>query len=244
VEKSLPGCLLFASFLFAGMTLPAQEIPRASLPSGMYRANDKGIIMVEVAYGLDGKVENARIVRSNVPFSLESSVIDTIRKQWQVPLFAGAAMTFPIYFDTPPAAAGAWNEDTPPPRDLLPPGDAGRTLKVQVYFGDDGWVVNERIVEPSGIQLLDTETEIWIKVHWHHAAFANGNRIFPIEFLPQNAPSTSPASVPLLASHPAGSSGRAGLAKQKPSKPAKKHSPLAEAIDTEADEAQPAVKAQ
>jgi hypothetical protein len=246
VEKSLPGRLLLVAyalvFVVLGPVLPAQEIPRAVAPSDAYHASSKGIIIVEVAYGLDGKVQAARVVRSNAPFALESSVIDTIKKQWQVPLFAGSAMTFPIFFDSPPAATNAWNEDTPPPHYLLPAGDAGRTLKLKVSFGNDGWVANEHVIQSSGIELLDTNTEIWIKVHWHHAAFANQDKVVPIEFLPRGA--TSPSMAPSFAANATTASvtgAPSSSAKQKAGK--KKHSALAEPIDTDAAQVQPAVPA-
>jgi hypothetical protein len=152
------------------------------LPVEPYKANDKGILVAEVQFDAQGKVAACRVVRSNVPYPLEASTVDYIRRKWVNEAFAGAVAYFPLTFDQLPWYAKAWDNGLVPPPNLLSPGDPDRNLKLRVTFGPAGWVQRITIQEASGIQLVDQQTAIWVKVHWHSDAYAGQTVDVPFEF--------------------------------------------------------------
>jgi len=157
-----------------------------------------GFILAEVTFGKDGKVWACHVVRSNAPFSLEASTITYVREHWKNDYFAGTTQVLPITFSEPPASCPHWNPDMPPPVNQLSVGDPKCDVKVRVKFGPDGWVQDTQITEPSGVDAIDRQAAIWVKVHWHHAAFANRTVDVPFEFKPPVAPVVHPKKQPVV----------------------------------------------
>ena len=67
-------------------------------------------------------------------------------------------------------------------------------MKLRLTFGADGWIKKLDIVESSGADLVDQQTQAWVQVHWHHAAYANQVLDAPFRFEPP-APKPVPAPV-------------------------------------------------
>ena len=147
-----------------------------------------GFILVEVKFAEDGKVWSGRVVRSNAPFSLEASTIDFVKNHWRNEFFAGTTQILPITFSQLPSSSTHWNDDMPPPVDPLAVGDLKRKAKLRVNFGSDGWVQHVEVADPSGVDTIDRQTAIWVKVHWHHTAFAGQTIDVPFEFNPPAPP--------------------------------------------------------
>ncbi|MEI9999232.1 MAG: hypothetical protein WDO13_08680 [Verrucomicrobiota bacterium] len=170
------------------VTAPSPQDQGPVLPVDIYKKNDKGVVVVAVQFDGEGRVANCRVIRSNAPFPLEMQTIDHIKRKWLNEFFAGTTQIFPIEYDEIPWYAKRWDDHLVPPPNLLPPGDPGRTMKVRVTFGKDGWVTGAQVVEPSGIQVVDEETAIWVKVHWHNEAYAGQVLDAPFEFKAPPAP--------------------------------------------------------
>ena len=128
------------------------------------------------------------VVRSNAPYSLEISTTNYIEGHWNMPLFAGQTRFVPIAFDQLPSGSKHWNEDMVPPLDPLTVGDPERRLKLHLTFGADGWVSGIKVVDSSGLPSLDEQTGVWVKVHWHHDAYANQSVDAPFKFEPPPTP--------------------------------------------------------
>ncbi len=151
-------------------------------------AKSIGFILVEVTFAQDGKVSSGRVVRSNAPFSLEASTIDFVRNHWKNEYFAGTTQVFPITFSQLPSGDSHWNGDMPPPVDPLTVGDPQRDVKLRLSFGADGWVQHVEVADPSGVDSIDQQTAVWVRVHWHHPAFAGQTLDVPFEFKPPAPP--------------------------------------------------------
>jgi len=190
------------ALVVVAVPLAAQVMEQSPLPVAPYEKNEKGLIVVQVKFAADGKVASCGIVRSNAPFPLEASTVDEIKREWTADWLAGQTVNFPVTFDTLPWYVTHWDEGLVPPLDRLPAGDPGRTLKLQVTFGPDGWVQKEHVVQSSGIQLIDRDTEIWVKVHWHNTAFAGQTLNTPFVFKPQGGPKPSVAKAPATKAAP------------------------------------------
>jgi hypothetical protein len=170
--------------LWSAARAGAQEVAPTELPVAPYKANDKGLVVAQVQFAVDGKVAACRIVRSNVPYPLEAATVDYIKRKWIDDAFAGETVNFPLTFDSLPWYAKSWNEGLVPPPNLLPAGDPGRKLKLRVTFGPDGWVQHVQVMNSTGIDLMDREASVWVKVHWHNEAFAGQTVDAPFEFKP------------------------------------------------------------
>ena len=166
----------------------AQQAEPASLPVDAYTKNDKGLIVAQVQFAADGKVAACRIVRSNAPYPLEAATVDYIRRKWVNETFAGDTVNFPITFDELPWDAKSWNDGLVPPPNWLSPGDPGRKVRLDVTFGKDGWVQEVHVAQPSGIELVDQQTGLWVKVHWHSDKYAGTKVDVPFEFKSPPAP--------------------------------------------------------
>jgi cell division septation protein DedD len=204
--------------------LRAQEMSAPEFPVEAYKKNDKGIVVAHVKFAADGKVESCVIVRSNVPFPLEAATVDYIQRKWIVDWLAGETVTIPVTYDELPWYATHWNEDLVPPPNLLPLGDPGRKLKLRITFGKDSWVDHVQVIEGTGIELVDRQTAIWVKVHWHNDAFAGQTLDTPFVF-------KTPPGSKVAATAPA------------PAPPKRKPAPPATTFPTE-PESPPAVRAQ
>jgi len=181
-----------------GVVAQAQEDALPALPVDAYKKNDKGILVAEVKFAADGTVSSCRILRSNVPFTLEASVVDYIRRKWVNEWLAGDTVHMPITFEELPWYAKHWDDPLVAPPNFLPTGDAGRNVKLRITFGPKGWVQRVKIESPSGVDLLDRETAIWVKVHWHNEAYAGQTVDAPFEFKPVSVPvQPKPVSKPV-----------------------------------------------
>jgi len=154
-----------------------------------------GAILAEVKFAQDGSVRQCRVVRSNAPYALEASTTDFIESHWKIPLFAGETRFMPIAFDQLPSYSKQWNEDMAPPQDPLAAGEPERNLKLRLTFGTDGWIEKVEYVDSSGLSSLDEQTALWVKVHWHHDAYANQVIDAPFQFEPPALPPTPPPPV-------------------------------------------------
>ncbi len=189
------GCLYVILILasFGTRLALAQDAP---LPVEPYKKNDKGVIYIQVHFDKEGKVDESRIVRSNVPYPLEASTADYVKRKWVIEDLAGGTFTFPIVFDQLPWYAKQWNQGLITPPNLLPPGDPGRTLKLQITFDADGWISRVAIGQSTGLEDVDRNTAIWVKVHWHSDKYAGQTVDTPFEF------KTPTDSKPTLAKKP------------------------------------------
>jgi hypothetical protein len=176
--------------------LPAadEDAPRHKSFTELSKNNTIGVMLVVVKFAADGHAEHCRVVRSNAPFALEASTVDYIENHWKNPFFAGDTVDFPITFEQLPSYVAPWNP--------LTVGDPSRNLKLHLTFGPDGWVKAIQIVQPSGIDSLDQQTGMWVKVHWHHDAYANQEIDAPFQFNPPPAPPPPPPAPPVKP-HPA-----------------------------------------
>jgi hypothetical protein len=175
----------------------AQSDAADPIPADIFKAGDKGVVILAVQFAADGSVKDCRVVRSNVPYPLEAAVIDYARRKWMNDFLAGETIYFPITFDEVPWYATGWNQGLVPPPDLLSMGDPPRKLKLRITFGADGWVRATKIIESSGVDLVDHETAIWVRVHWHDDAYAGQTVDTPFEFRPpQPAPVVTPSAKP------------------------------------------------
>jgi hypothetical protein len=138
--------------------------------------------VAEVNFGKDGSVASSRVVRSNVPYPLEASTIDYIRRKWMNPYFAGQTAFFPVEFDELPWYVKHWDDPLMPPPNFLAPGDPERKLKLRIVFGQDGWAQRVEVKQPSGADDVDRGTAIWVKVHWHNVAYAGQTMDAPFDF--------------------------------------------------------------
>ena len=143
-----------------------------------------GFILVQLKFAEDGKVWSGRVVRSNAPFSLEASTIDFVKNHWKNDYFAGTTQVFPITFSQLPSSCSHWNGDMPPPVNPLAAGDPKRDVKLRVHFGADGWVEKVDVASSCGVDSIDRDTAIWVKVHWHHSAYAGQTFDVPFQFKP------------------------------------------------------------
>jgi hypothetical protein len=157
--------------------------------------NGGGAIVVAITFGPDGKVVSCQLLRSDAPFQLEASTIDHIRKHWKVPLFADDTIVLPIVYEKPPKP-DYWIDDLMPPPDLFPYDDKTYTMKIRLTFGKDGWVRDTQIEQKSGTDLVDAQTAAWLKVHWHHSAYANQVVDAPFQFNRAAPPAPAPPPPP------------------------------------------------
>ncbi len=148
------------------------------------------MVLTQIQFGPDGSVKQCRIVRSNAPYALEASTTDFIENHWKNSFFAGETRYIPITFDQLPSYVPHWNDDMVPPPDPLASTDPERALKLRLTFGTDGWVKKVEVVDPSGQDSLDMQTELWVQVHWHHDAYANQVIDAPFKFEPPAPPPT------------------------------------------------------
>jgi len=155
--------------------------------------NAKGLLVVDVRFAADGTVAACRIVRSNVPYVMESSTVDYVRRKWVNAWFAGETVLMPISFDELPSYATNWGEGLATPPNFLPEGDPGRKLKLRVTFAPDGWVQRVEVKEPSGLDTVDRDTAVWVKVHWHDTAYQGQTLDAPFIF------KTPPVAKPVVA---------------------------------------------
>jgi hypothetical protein len=176
----LAGILLFK---LSTLSIAADQLP---LPSSLTDAfkNGAGVVLIQVRFDHDGKVDECHIVRSTAPWPLEVSTVEFVKKNWNNSFFADETATLPITYDTPASGKSYWNGDMVPPPDLLSVGDPERDLKLRVTFGSDGWVKDAQVAQSSGSDAIDTQTAMWVKVHWHHAAYANQVMDAPFKFQP------------------------------------------------------------
>jgi hypothetical protein len=181
-----------------GLTARAADSP--ILPSWAEALKDGhvGVVIVEVQFAKDGSAKQCRVIRSNAPFPLEASTVDFIEKRWKLPLFAGEARVVPIIFQELPSYLPQWNSEMAIPPNPLAVGDPERNLKLRLTFGADGWVKSVDTVAPSGLDSLDQDTAAWVKVHWHHEAYANQVVEAPFDFKP---PVASPPPPPVVKHH-------------------------------------------
>jgi len=185
--------LLFGLVLGLPLLLPATGQPTvdSSGTGAPAEGRQRGTMVVAVAFGRDGKVRACRLLRSNAPFQLEASTLDHIRKHWNCPFFAGDTEVLPIVFDDT-SKSEDWDGDLTPPPLFFPNDDKKYYLKLRVTFGGDGWAKKVQVIQPSGIELSDQQTAEWIRIHWHHDAYANQVVDAPFEFsrsLPPPRPS-------------------------------------------------------
>ncbi len=168
----------------------AQQLtaPPPAAPAESFAKSDKGILVAEVHFAPDGSVASCRIMRSNVPYTLEAGTVDYIRRKWVNKWFAGYTVRFPIIFEELPWYAKHWDEGMVAPPNFLPPGDPGRKLKLRVSFGPDGWAQGVQIEVPSGLDTVDRQTAVWVKVHWHNEAFAKQTLDAPFIFKTPSTP--------------------------------------------------------
>ena len=152
--------------------------------------------MVEVKFAADGTVAACRILRSNVPYVLESSTIDYVRRKWVNAFFANETVLLPITFDELPWYAKSWMDGLTPPPNFLPAGNPGRKLKLRVTFGPNGWVQRVEVKEPSGLDIVDRDTAVWVKVHWHDVAYQGQTLDAPFIFKTPVMPPPVPVKTP------------------------------------------------
>jgi len=183
------GACLVCAFALVFSIASAQE----SAPTANAR---KGLLVVDVKFAADGTVAACRIVRSNVPYVLESSTVDYVRRKWVNAFFAGEAVQLPITFDELPWYVTSWQDGLTPPPNFLPAGDPGRKLKLRVTFGPDGWVKRVEVKEPSGLDTVDRDTAVWVKVHWHGAAYQGQMLDAPFIFKTPSLPKPVVAKAP------------------------------------------------
>jgi hypothetical protein len=156
----------------------------------------KGLLVVDVKFAADGTVAACRIVHSNVPYVLESSTLDYVRRKWVNAYFANETVRLPITFDELPWYAKQWGDGLTPPPNFLPADDQGRKLKLRVTFGPDGWVQRVEVKEPSGLDAVDRDTAVWVKVHWHDATYQGQMLDAPFIFKTPVVPKPAVAKAP------------------------------------------------
>jgi hypothetical protein len=171
------------AFITTALPISADQL---SLPSSLTDAfkNGAGVVLIQVRFDHAGKVDECHIVRSTAPWPLEVSTVEFVKKNWNNSFFADQTATLPITYDTPALGKSYWNGDMVPPLNLLSVGDTERDLKLRVTFGSDGWVKDAQVAQSSGSDAIDTQTAMWVKVHWHHAAYANRVMDAPFKFQP------------------------------------------------------------
>jgi len=181
-----------AGVLVLGFSIAsAQETaPTADATTG------RGLLVVDVKFAADGTVAACRIVHSNVPYVLESSTVDYVRRKWVNAYFANEEVQLPITFDELPWYATQWGDGLTPPPNFLPPDDPGRKLKLRVTFGPDGWVQRVEVKEPSGLDAVDRNTAVWVKVHWHDATYQGQTLDAPFIFKTPSLPKPAVAKAP------------------------------------------------
>ena len=185
------GVRLICALVLVWSMASAQE----TAPSVAPDANaGKGQLVVEVKFAADGTVTACRIMRSNVPYVLESSTIDYVRSKWVNAFFANETVLLPITFAELPWYAKSWMDGLMAPPNFLPPGDPGRKLKLRVTFGPNGWVKRVEVKEPSGLDAVDRDTAVWVKVHWHDAAYQGQMLDAPFIFKTPSAPKPAVAN--------------------------------------------------
>ena len=183
---------LLCAFALGMSVASAQE----TVPPAPAANAGKGLLVVDVKFAVDGTVAACRIVRSNVPYVLESSTIDYVRSKWVNAFFANETVLLPITFAELPWYAKSWMDGLMAPRNFLPPGDPGRKLKLRVTFGPNGWVKRVEVKEPSGLDAVDRDTAVWVKVHWHDAAYQGQMLDAPFIFKTPSLPKPVVAKAP------------------------------------------------
>jgi hypothetical protein len=184
---------LACAFALGWSMASAQE---SAPPPAAGTSTGKGLLVVDVKFAADGTVAACRIMRSNVPYVLESSTVDYVRRKWVNAWFANEMVQLPITFDELPWYAKSWQEGLTPPPNFLPAGDPGRKLKLRVTFGPDGWVKRVEVKEPSGLDGVDRDTAVWVKVHWHDAAYQGQTLDAPFIFETPHVPRPAVAKAP------------------------------------------------
>jgi outer membrane biosynthesis protein TonB len=145
-----------------------------------------GTQVVEVTFGADGTVTSCHVVRSTCGLKDDASIVAFIKANWKKPDAAGQTKLFPIVYKAS-AQEPVRHVDLPPPPDTLSARDPERKMMVRLTFGKDGWVDCVDLVQSSGSDALDRQTEIWIKVHWHSNAQAGKMVNVPFDFKPPPA---------------------------------------------------------
>jgi TonB family protein len=56
------------------------------------------------------------------------------------------------------------------------------TVVISIQFDSDGSVSEAEVVESSGVSSLDSNTEQWVRNHWHNASFAGRSVRVPINY--------------------------------------------------------------
>jgi hypothetical protein len=186
-------CGLVAVVCVGATLARAQDAGSSPLPVQEYARNDKGLLVAEVKFSGDGSVSSCRVVRSNVPYPLEASTVDYIRRKWNNPFFAGQTVYFPVEFDGLPWYVKHWDDPLIPPPNFLAPGDPERKLKLRIVFGKDGWAQHVEVEQSSDDDRLDHGAAIWVKVHWHNDAYAGKTIDAPFIFKPLRAPKAAVA---------------------------------------------------
>ena len=190
---------------FAAVPVTSNALPEPASTKAGGDLEERGKIVLAIAYDRSGKVAECRLVRSNAPVELEASTVDYVRTHWNCPLFAGMKVTLPIVFE---AGYGQmhWNGDFPLPPNPFPYDGHKYAMKLRLTFNNEGWVSHVQAEQTSGIQLADDETGAWIQAHWHHVAYANQNVDVPLEFarppipaptVPHVAPKPKPPPEPV-----------------------------------------------
>ena len=166
------------------------------VPPADHAKSAAGVLVVEVKFAPDGTVSACLIARSNVPYALEVETVDYIRRKWVNHFFAGDVVRFPVTFDELPWYAKQWGDGLTPPPNFLPAGDPGRKLKLRVTFGPDGWVKGVQIMQPSGLDAVDRQAAVWVKVHWHDPAYAGKTLDAPFIFKTPAVPKPAVVKAP------------------------------------------------
>jgi hypothetical protein len=176
------------------------EPPSAPVIPAGSASEEQGKIWVEVRYDSEGKVKTCRIIRSNAPVDLELSTVDYISQHWHCLFLAGQTLLMPIIFDPAPTA-NYWLKAMVPPPDPFPPDDPEHDMRLRITFGDDGWVREVHVLETSGDDSADKQTEAWVKVHWHNQDYAGKVIDVPFDFQPL-PPKPTPAPAPVVVTAP------------------------------------------
>ena len=198
------GALAF--FIWNAGSIPglAQNIPDSSSAGPAIDAPHPGVIVVEITYDEKGDVQACQLVRSNAPYQLEKATQNYIRKNWKFSSLGSGTALLPVIFDQVPDTK-YWDEDLASPPNLFPYTDRQENMALRVRFGASGWVDDVKILHPSGNQLVDRQTALWIRVHWHHLAYANKTVDVPFEFVrppPPPPPPPAAAVVPPVVKKP------------------------------------------
>jgi hypothetical protein len=182
--SSVLGLILSAGILRAAADGNATGQDTSAAPAASTDTPEQqgpGRVSVKITFGDSGEVKDCQVVRSNAPYSLEVSTIDYIKDNWIWTFCADKTVVVPVVFDDSTKSVH-WNGDLDTPPDFLPVGETQRDVKLRLTFGDDGWIKETKVIQSSGIELMDQELSLWIRVHWHHDAYAGQVIDAPFQF--------------------------------------------------------------